>query len=46
MQVSSDKIKNIAITGHASRGKTTLCEALLYIAKATDKLGKIGRAHV
>lgn len=41
MQVSSDKIKNIAITGHASRGKTTLCEALLYIAKATDKLGSI-----
>ncbi|MDO5014483.1 MAG: elongation factor G [Clostridia bacterium] len=38
---SSDKIKNIAITGHASRGKTTLCEALLYIAKATDKLGSV-----
>jgi elongation factor G len=34
-------IRNIAIAGHGSRGKTTLAEAMLYIAGATDRLGKV-----
>ena len=38
---SSDNIRNIAVAGHAGRGKTTLCEAMLYVAKATDRLGKV-----
>ena len=36
----SKHIKNIAITGHSGSGKTALCEALLYKAGATDRLGK------
>ncbi len=40
-QYSSEKIKNIAIAGHAGSGKTSLAEALLFRSKATDRLGKI-----
>ncbi len=40
-QYSSEKIKNIAIAGHAGSGKTSLAEALLFKSKATDRLGKI-----
>lgn len=38
---SSSNIRNIAVAGHAGRGKTTLCEAMLYVAGATDRLGKV-----
>lgn len=38
---SSNNIRNIAVAGHAGRGKTTLCEAMLFTAGATDRLGKI-----
>lgn len=34
-------IRNIAIAGHGGRGKTTLAEAMLYTAKATDRLGRV-----
>lgn len=37
----SNNIRNIAVAGHAGRGKTTLCEAMLYVAGATDRLGKV-----
>lgn len=37
----SNNIRNIAVAGHAGRGKTSLCEALLYVAGATDRLGKV-----
>lgn len=37
----STNIRNIAVAGHADRGKTTLCEAMLYTAGATSRLGKI-----
>ena len=33
-------IRNIAIAGHSGRGKTSLAEAMLFNAKATDRLGK------
>lgn len=37
----TDKIKNITLAGHYGSGKTSLVEALLYKAGATDRLGKI-----
>ncbi len=36
-----ENIKNIALAGHAGSGKTSLAEALLFKAGATDRLGKI-----
>lgn len=41
MAIHKDDIRNITITGHASKGKTTLCEAMLNLAGATDRMGKI-----
>lgn len=37
----ADNIRNIVIAGHASKGKTTLCEALLNAAGATERIGKV-----
>ena len=38
---SAKDIRNVAIAGHSGRGKTTLAEAMLYLAKATDRLGRV-----
>ena len=38
---SSDAIRNICLLGHGGDGKTSIAEAMLYLAKATDRLGKI-----
>ena len=35
------KIRNVALAGHSSAGKTSLAEALLYKAGASDRLGKV-----
>ena len=37
----AEDIRNIAVTGHASKGKTTLTEALLSAAGATERVGKV-----
>lgn len=34
-------ILNIAIAGHSGSGKTTVAEAMLYLAGASDRLGKV-----
>ncbi len=39
-QYGAENIRNIAIAGHSGSGKTSLAEALLYKAGATDRLGK------
>ena len=33
-------IKNVCLLGHGGNGKTSLAEAMLYITKETDRLGK------
>ncbi|NLA73007.1 MAG: elongation factor G [Clostridiales bacterium] len=38
---STDNIRNIAVAGHGGKGKTTLCEAMLYVSGSTDRLGKV-----
>lgn len=34
-------VKNITIVGHASKGKTTLAEAMLNVAGVTERMGKV-----
>ncbi|MDX1358606.1 MAG: GTP-binding protein, partial [Clostridia bacterium] len=38
---TSENIRNIVLMGHGSAGKTTLAEAMLFNAKATDRLGSV-----
>ena len=40
-QYNSKDIRNVCIAGHGGRGKTTLAEAMLYIAGASDRFGKV-----
>lgn len=41
MTNNAGNIRNITLVGHASKGKTTLCEAMLNIAGATERQGKV-----
>ncbi|MBR7142626.1 MAG: elongation factor G [Clostridia bacterium] len=38
---ATSKIRNVCLMGHGGAGKTSLAEAMLFAAKATDRLGKI-----
>jgi elongation factor G len=38
---NTENIRNIAVSGHAGSGKTSLSEALLFSAGATERLGRI-----
>ncbi|MGC8836810.1 MAG: elongation factor G [Anaerolineae bacterium] len=40
-QYALDKIRNIALLGHLSAGKTSLAEAMLYDSGATTRLGRV-----
>ena len=41
MPYTTEGIRNIAILGHGSSGKTSLAESMLYLTGGTDRLGKI-----
>ena len=43
MSYTTENIRNIAITGHSSSGKTTLVEALLHDAGAINQKGSVNR---
>ncbi|MBQ2724756.1 MAG: GTP-binding protein, partial [Clostridia bacterium] len=38
--ITTKSIRNIVLLGHGGSGKTSVAEAALYLAKATDRLGK------
>ena len=40
-QYEAKKIKNIALVGHGGCGKTSVAEAMIYLAGASDRLGKV-----
>lgn len=44
-QYLTEKIRNTVILGHGGCGKTTLSEAMLYLAKATDRQGRVSEGN-
>lgn len=43
--ISTANIRNIALLGHSGSGKTSLAEAMMFLTKATDRLGKISEGN-
>ena len=41
MGYATDKIRNIALIGHGSNGKTSFVESMLYVTGALDRMGKV-----
>ena len=41
--VTSDKIRNVAVIGHSSTGKTTLISTVAFCAKELNRLGKVDK---
>jgi len=41
-EFDTNSIRNVALLGHGSSGKTSIAEAMLYLAKGSDRLGKTG----
>ncbi len=43
--VPSDKIRNVAVVGHSSTGKTSLISAMLFDTKEVGRLGKVDKGN-
>jgi len=41
MPYTTEKIRNIALLGHGSSGKTSLAESMLFLTGSSDRLGKV-----
>ena len=41
-QYQAKNIINLAVAGHSGAGKTSLAEAMLYLAGVSDRRGKVG----
>lgn len=44
-KVITKNIRNLCLLGHSGGGKTSLMEAMLYIANETDRLGKVSEGN-
>ncbi len=44
-EYTTEQLRNVALAGHTSAGKTTLAEALLYALKFTDRLGRVDEGN-
>ena len=39
--ISAKNLRDVCLLGHSAGGKTSVAEAMLYLAKGTDRLGKV-----
>ncbi len=42
---STDKVRNVVLLGHGDAGKTSLAEAMLFVAGQTKRLGSVADGH-